>query len=93
MDAYVMIQSEVGRAGEVSREIRMLPFTRSVDVVSGPFDVIHRLLAPSREELRERTRLVEGIPRVTRTVTCILGPLPSTAVVDTESLFALGVPA
>lgn len=72
MEAYVLIQTEPGRrAAQVASSIRELPGVLSADDVSGPYDVIVRV---SAEDLDALGRLVlkelQGLPGVTRTLTC-----------------------
>ncbi len=69
--AYVLIQTEVGRAAAVADAVRALPGVESSDDVTGPYDVIALTTTESIEELGRvvvtRIQLVEGI---TRTLTC-----------------------
>ena len=69
--AYVLIQTEVGRAGAVAAAVRGIPGVDSSDDVTGPYDVIARATTDSIEELGRvvvtKIQLVEGI---TRTLTC-----------------------
>ena len=71
VSAYVLIQTEVGRAADVAREIAAIPGVVAADDVTGPYDVIARAEAPSMDELGRmvvgRVQLVAGI---TRTLTC-----------------------
>ena len=70
VDAYILIQTAVN-ASHVAREIRDLDGVHSADDVSGPYDVIVHVSAPSMDALGEmvvsRIQAVEGI---TRTLTC-----------------------
>ncbi|MGH9071481.1 MAG: Lrp/AsnC family transcriptional regulator [Acidimicrobiales bacterium] len=69
--AYVLIQTEVGKAARVAAELAQLEGVASADAVTGPYDVIVRVRAASVDELgrliASRLQLVEGI---TRTVAC-----------------------
>ncbi|MCU0272789.1 MAG: Lrp/AsnC ligand binding domain-containing protein [Acidimicrobiales bacterium] len=71
VSAYVLIQTEVGKAADVAREIAAIPGVVAADDVTGPYDVIARAEAPSMDELGRmvvgRVQLVAGI---TRTLTC-----------------------
>ena len=53
MRAYILIESEVGRASEVAKGVKGLKFDKgtvvSVDAVTGPFDVIVQLEAEDLE--------------------------------------------
>ncbi len=69
--AYVLIQTEVGRAASVARSVGAIPGVVTAEDVTGPYDVIVRVEAASVDELGRmvvsRVQLIEGI---TRTVTC-----------------------
>lgn len=69
--AYVLIQTEVGRAARVAEEVRGLPGVTAADDVTGPYDVIVTAEADSVDDLGRmvvsRIQLIEGI---TRTLTC-----------------------
>jgi len=69
--AYVLIQTEVGKAANVAEEIRELDGVTGADDVTGPYDVIARAEAPTVDELGKmvvsRVQMIGGI---TRTLTC-----------------------
>jgi len=69
--AYVLIQTEVGKAAEVAASIRDIPGVISSEDVTGPYDVIARAEAADMDELGRmvvsRLQMIEGI---TRTLTC-----------------------
>jgi DNA-binding Lrp family transcriptional regulator len=71
VSAYVLIQTEVGKAADVAREIAAISGVVSADDVTGPYDVIARAEAPNMDELGRmvvgRVQMVAGI---TRTLTC-----------------------
>lgn len=71
VQAYVLIQTEVGKAAQVAAEVRRIDGVRSADDVTGPYDVIVSAEADSVDELGKmvvsRVQLVDGI---TRTLTC-----------------------
>jgi DNA-binding Lrp family transcriptional regulator len=68
---YVLIQTEVGRAASVAREVSGLAGVISAEGVTGPYDVIVKAEAETVDELGQmvvgRIQLIKGI---TRTVTC-----------------------
>ena len=69
--AYVLIQTEAGQAGRVAKEVAGADGVGSVVAVTGPYDVIARVEAPSIDDLGRM--VVSGIQRVkgiTRTLTC-----------------------
>jgi DNA-binding Lrp family transcriptional regulator len=69
--AFVLIQTEVGKAAEVASRAREMPCVTCADDVTGPYDVIVQAQAESIDELGKlvisRIQLIEGI---TRTLTC-----------------------
>ena len=71
VSAYVLIQTEVGKAAHVAGEVRQIPGVAAADDVTGPYDVIVRAEAGSVDELGRlivsRLQMIEGI---TRTLTC-----------------------
>ena len=71
MNAYVLIQTEVGKAACVAERVRDIEGVVSAEDVTGPYDVIVRAEAASIDELGRmvvsRIQMIQGI---TRTVTC-----------------------
>jgi DNA-binding Lrp family transcriptional regulator len=71
VSAYILIQTEVGKASKVVEEIRRLAGIVEADDVTGPYDVIVKAKADTMDELGKmvvsQVQLVEGI---TRTLTC-----------------------
>ena len=69
--AYVLIQTEVGKAAQVAEEVAAIDGVVSAEDVTGPYDVIVRAEANSLDELGRvvvsRVQLIDGI---TRTLTC-----------------------
>ncbi len=69
--AYVLIQTEVGRAAAVASEVRGLPGVTAADDVTGPYDVIVAAEAGTVDDLgRMVVSRVQLIPGITRTLTC-----------------------
>ena len=71
VQAYILIQTDVGKAAEVAREIAQVNGVTLAEDVTGPYDVIVRAEAKNVDELGKlvvaRIQAVEGI---TRTLTC-----------------------
>jgi len=69
--AYVLIQTEVGKAAAVAAEVRSVQGVTEAEDVTGPYDVIVRAEAETVDDLGKlvvaRIQSVEGI---TRTLTC-----------------------
>ena len=71
VEAYVLIQAEVGRSAEVADAVRKIPGVRFADVVTGPYDVVVRADAADIDGLGELiVANVQAVVGVTRTLTC-----------------------
>lgn len=71
VEAYVLIQAEVGRSGEVANAVGKIPGVRFAEVVTGPYDVVIRAEAAEIDELGELiVAKVQAVVGVTRTLTC-----------------------
>jgi DNA-binding Lrp family transcriptional regulator len=71
VQAYVLIQTEVGKAANVATSIRNIAGVVSAEDVTGPYDVIAKTEAETVDDLGKmvvsKIQLVDGI---TRTLTC-----------------------
>ena len=71
VQAYILIQTEVGKAAAVAAAIAELDGVAQAEDVTGPYDVIVRAEARNIDELGKlvvaRVQAVDGI---TRTLTC-----------------------
>jgi DNA-binding Lrp family transcriptional regulator len=69
--AYILIQTEVGKAASVANTVRSTTGVTEAEDVTGPYDVIVRAEAESVDDLGKlvvaRIQAIEGI---TRTLTC-----------------------
>jgi DNA-binding Lrp family transcriptional regulator len=71
VQAYILIQTEVGQASEVAREIGQLAGVTMAEDVTGPYDVIARVEAPSIDELGHLVvARIQDVKGITRTLTC-----------------------
>jgi len=71
VEAYILIQTEVGRAADVAAEVRGIQGVKVVDDVTGPYDVIVRAEARTVDELGKLVvARVQGTAGITRTLTC-----------------------
>ena len=71
VEAYVLIQTEVGKAKVVADQVRVLEGIASADDVTGPYDVIVRAEAGDVDELgRLVVASIQAISGITRTLTC-----------------------
>jgi DNA-binding Lrp family transcriptional regulator len=70
LSAYVLVQTEVGRAGP-AQAIRAIDGVQWADDLAGPYDVIARIQAPGLDELgRLVAARIQAVDGVTRTLTC-----------------------
>jgi DNA-binding Lrp family transcriptional regulator len=71
IQAYILIQTEVGKASSVANVIKTIPGVSLAEGVTGPYDVIMRAEAPSMEDFgRAILSKVQAVPGITRTLTC-----------------------
>lgn len=71
VQAYILIQTEVGQAATVAAEIADLPGVTTAEDVTGPYDVIVRAEANTVDELGKLVvARVQSVAGITRTLTC-----------------------
>ena len=69
--AYVLIQTDIGKAAHVADQLDGLDGVALSEAVTGPYDVIVRVEAPSMNDLgRMVVRDMQQIEGITRTITC-----------------------
>ncbi|MHA3704419.1 Lrp/AsnC family transcriptional regulator [Jatrophihabitans sp. YIM 134969] len=72
VSAYILVQTEIGKASGVRKAIQEIPDV-TAEVVSGPYDVIVRATAPSIDDLSKVVvARVQGIAGITRTLLCLI---------------------
>jgi DNA-binding Lrp family transcriptional regulator len=71
VSAYILIQTEVGKAAAVAESVGKIEGVVSSEDVTGPYDVIARAEAPTVDDLGKmvvsKVQMIDGI---TRTLTC-----------------------
>lgn len=71
VQAYILIQTDVGKAAEVARAVGRVEGVTLAEDVTGPYDVIVRAEANSVDELgRIVVAEVQNLDGITRTLTC-----------------------
>ncbi|GAA4207559.1 MULTISPECIES: Lrp/AsnC family transcriptional regulator [Microbispora] len=71
VQAYILIQTEVGRAANVAEEISSIPGVTQAEDVTGPYDVIVRARANNVDELGKLVvAQIQAVQGITRTLTC-----------------------
>jgi DNA-binding Lrp family transcriptional regulator len=71
VQAYILIQTEVGKAAQVAKEVRDIAGVMEAEDVTGPYDVIVRAEAKNVDELGKLVvARIQGVDGITRTLTC-----------------------
>jgi DNA-binding Lrp family transcriptional regulator len=71
VSAYILIQTEVGKAGHVAEQVRSIDGVVAVDPVTGPYDIVAKAEAGDLDLLAKGTVMpMQEIEGITRTLTC-----------------------
>jgi len=71
ISAYVLIQTEVGKAVAVAEAVRKIDGVAAADDVTGPYDVIVQCEAASLDDLGKLVvSAIQSVDGITRTYTC-----------------------
>lgn len=71
VQAYVLVQTEVGMAASVAEAVSEIEGVVRVDAVTGPYDVVVLTEANSGDDLGTMVvSRVQRVPGITRTLTC-----------------------
>lgn len=71
VQAYILIQTEVGKAADVAKAIAEIKGITLAEDVTGPYDVIVRAEGANVDELGQMVvSKVQAVPGITRTLTC-----------------------
>jgi DNA-binding Lrp family transcriptional regulator len=69
VSAYILIQTEVGKAAAVAEEVRGIPGVIAADDVTGPYDCVVRVESASMDDLGRlvvsRVQMIDGITKTT----------------------------
>jgi DNA-binding Lrp family transcriptional regulator len=69
--AYILVQTEVGKAAQVAKDIIDITGVQQAQAVTGPYDVIVRAEAQNIDELGQLVvARVQAVAGITRTLTC-----------------------
>ena len=69
--AYILVQTEVGKAAQVAKDIIDITGVQQTQAVTGPYDVIVRAEAQNIDELGQLVvARVQAVAGITRTLTC-----------------------
>ena len=71
VEAFVLIQTEVGRAEVIAKQLAGLAGVLSSEYVTGPYDVVVRVGADTLGDLQSSVvPSVQQVSGITRTLTC-----------------------
>jgi DNA-binding Lrp family transcriptional regulator len=71
LQAYILVQTEVGKAAQVAKEVRSITGVTEAEDVTGPYDIIVRAEAKDVEELGKLVAArIQSVKGITRTLTC-----------------------
>jgi DNA-binding Lrp family transcriptional regulator len=71
VEAFMLIQTEVGRAEVVAKQVATLPGVLSSEYVTGPYDVVVRVNSETLTDLQANVvASVQAVEGITRTLTC-----------------------
>lgn len=71
VQAYILIQTEVGKSTPVAEAIEGLDGVIDTHEVTGPYDIISRIEAASVEDLGKLViARIQEVPGISRTLTC-----------------------
>jgi DNA-binding Lrp family transcriptional regulator len=71
VQAYILVQTEVGKAADVVREIAEITGVTQAESVTGPYDVIVRAGSDNWDDLSKLVAAqIQGVSGITRTLTC-----------------------
>jgi DNA-binding Lrp family transcriptional regulator len=71
VSAYILIQTEVGKASQVTTSLSTIAGIVAVDGVTGPYDVIARAESADLDDLAKGIVMpIQEVEGVTRTLTC-----------------------
>ena len=71
VQAYILVQTEVGKAADVATAIAAIEGVTLAEDVTGPYDVIVRAEGHTVDELGALVvSSIQSVPGITRTLTC-----------------------
>jgi DNA-binding Lrp family transcriptional regulator len=71
VQAYILIQTDVGKAADVAAQIAQVKGVTQAEDVTGPYDVIVRAEAKNVDELGKMVvAKIQTLTGITRTLTC-----------------------
>lgn len=69
--AYVLIETEVGKTGEVAQGVQKVEGVRSADSVAGSFDVVATIEVADLDTLGALVKQLHSVPGICKTTTLV----------------------
>ena len=70
--AFILIETMVGRTREIADEMTKVAGVKSIDLVTGPYDIIAVIEAETLNKIGDIvTQIIHPIGGISRTVTCL----------------------
>jgi len=69
--AYMLIEAQAGKAEDVIALVSVLPYVKSADSVTGPYDGIADIEVADLDALGRVVGEINLIPGIVKTITCI----------------------
>lgn len=69
--AYVLIETEVGKAGDVAQGVQKVKGVKSADTVTGGYDVLATIEAADLNVVGALVKQVHSVPGIRKTTTLI----------------------
>jgi DNA-binding Lrp family transcriptional regulator len=77
VQAFILVQTEVGRSALVASALHDVRGVESAEAVLGPYDVVVRIVAEDEDELTAIVARVQKVDTITRTLTCQVAEIPA----------------
>lgn len=75
--AFILIETAVGKTRDVVTSLRQVKGMKTVEAVTGPYDVVAVIEAADLNSVGETvTQNVHTVPGIVRTITCLVVPIP-----------------
>ena len=69
---YILIETAIGKSGDVSDALNEIPMMKAVDMVTGPFDIIAIAEADDLPSIGDLiSDGMHNIPGIVKTITCL----------------------
>jgi len=70
--AFILIETVQGRSKEVATALKQIDGLKSVDTVTGPYDVIAIVEGETQDDIGNLVFKIHPIAGISRTVTCLV---------------------